>query len=107
MFRPMTKFRTYLKNTEQTLGSFAGRVGPTGISPSYLSEIASGKKTPSLETARDITIASGKAIGPFYWLDELPGELQAEAEVGERVPPDNSHIATGLAKVNQEEPNNA
>lgn len=100
----MTKFRTYLKNTEQTLGSFASLIG---LSPSYLSEIASGKKKPSLETARDITNASGKIIGPLYWLDELPGELKSEPDGEGETPLNTSHIATVTEKVNQEEPNDA
>jgi len=65
----MNDFRNYLKSTEQTLRSFAERIG---ISQSYLSELSDGKKTPSLQVAHDISVATGGVIGVTYWLNLAP-----------------------------------
>lgn len=61
----MINFRDYLKSSGQSMTKFADRVG---LSQSYLSELSSGRKTPSLETAYDIFTASGGKIPLTYWL---------------------------------------
>jgi len=48
-----------------------------GIKPNYLSEIASGRKHPSLKTAGDIFIATGKRVPTTYWL-VLAGDLEPD-----------------------------
>jgi DNA-binding transcriptional regulator YdaS (Cro superfamily) len=66
-----TRFHEYLRETGQKIGSFARRIG---ISPNYLSEIATYRKTPSLETAHKIEVATNGAIPMSFWLDRPNAE---------------------------------
>lgn len=80
----MSTFRKYLKDTRQTLKSFATRMGYSG---SYLSEIASGKKLPNLRLAHDISVATGGLVSMASWVkfqDQMNGNGNEH----------KSHIAT-------------
>lgn len=87
----MSKFRSYLKDSGQTIKSFAARIG---VSPSYLSEIAGHKKHPSLRVAVDIERESGGAIPATYWIHASPAAGGA----------DTSHIATSESSSTLEKP---
>lgn len=47
-----------LKEAGSSLAVFSARVGPRGKARNYISEIADGRKTPSLQTAYDIWLAT-------------------------------------------------
>lgn len=72
----MTDIKQFLKDQNLTLGAFARMVG---ISPSYMSEIVSFKKEPSLRTAYDIHIASKRKIPVIYWLRDRPDQTSSQA----------------------------
>jgi DNA-binding transcriptional regulator YdaS (Cro superfamily) len=59
-----------LKEFITTSGKSAAHwAGVFGVSPSYLSNLISGKKTPSLEVAARIERATGGAVSCASWID--------------------------------------
>lgn len=62
----MSKIRTYLKTTGQSIGSFASDLK---MSQSYMSEIIAFKKTPTLQLAYDIAVKTGGIIPMTYWIE--------------------------------------
>jgi len=76
----MSKFRKYLKDTGQTMASFAAKIGKA---PNYLSEIASYKRMPSLRTAYAIHIATKKKVPIEYWLFPEPKATSGPAGVSQ------------------------
>lgn len=63
----MSKLKSHLKDTGQTIRSFALRLE---ISESYLSEIAAKKKVPGLQLAHDIANLTGGVIPMTHWLED-------------------------------------
>lgn len=63
----MTPFAKWLDSDAETQSAFARKIG---ISRSYLSEIASGKKRPSLALAFKIESATEGAIPASSWVSE-------------------------------------
>jgi transcriptional regulator with XRE-family HTH domain len=55
----MSKLQEHLSSSETTLSEFARRVN---LSRSYVCEIATGKKSPALETALRISDATNGAV---------------------------------------------
>lgn len=64
----MSDLHIYLKETGQRLQDFAAKVG---ISQAYMSEIASGKKVPSIIIARDVSLLTFGAVPLTYWISPL------------------------------------
>jgi transcriptional regulator with XRE-family HTH domain len=62
----MTTLKQHLKDQGQSLSAFAKRIG---VSPSHMSEIASGKKDPSFKLARAIYTETGGEIDLPFWID--------------------------------------
>lgn len=89
----MANFLTYLKQSGQTIGTFARKIGK---SPSFLSEIASGKKIPSLKTAKAISVGTGGAISVTHWVDEDGPPYSEEGS-------SPSHIATENSSATSQE----
>lgn len=63
----MQKLQGYLQSTGQTQVAFALRVG---ISKSYLSELKTGKKTPSLRLAMKIQAATDSKVPAASWVTD-------------------------------------
>lgn len=79
-FWGMTTLKQHLKDQGRSLSAFAREIG---ISPSYMSEIASGKKSPPIKVVGAIEAATGGQFGLAYWLDlatqrEAQGPSQGE-----------------------------
>lgn len=79
----MENFKTYLASTNQTISSFADSLG---VSRSFMSEIVSGKKNPSLDMACNIFVATGQKIDMAYWAERLGSAAPS--------PADHSQVAT-------------
>lgn len=65
----MTRFRKVLKELGLNINRFAKM---HGYSAGTLYDFDSGRRTPSLETARDITVQTGGRIPMDYWLNDDP-----------------------------------
>ncbi|MEL6102930.1 MAG: hypothetical protein AAFR68_16665 [Pseudomonadota bacterium] len=74
-------FREFLKKRGENMSAFGRRVGELPgrkpLSPNYLSEIAAGRKLPSLTTAGDIYVATDFKVPVTYWL-VLSGQLEPD-----------------------------
>lgn len=64
----MTKLRKFLKATQTTQSSLAAAIG---VSRGYMSELASGSKTPSLEVAVSIERFSSGAVPASGWVKQV------------------------------------
>ena len=64
----ITPFHQFLADEKTNVSQFAKRVP---IGPSYMSEIANGRKKPSLEMACAISRATGRKLSAEYWLDHF------------------------------------
>ncbi|WP_084295522.1 helix-turn-helix domain-containing protein [Cereibacter johrii] len=76
----MAKLSQYLTDNRTTQRDFAARLG---TSASYLSEIAGGRKTPSLELAFAIERLTAGAVPAASWLAACDGaDVAQEDEKG-------------------------
>ena len=71
----MTHLKTYLRNAKIRQGKFAEQLG---ISKSYMSEIASGKRAPSLKVASDIEAATRGKVKARLLAIIIPADPKSE-----------------------------
>lgn len=73
----MEKLRAYLASTGMKQKDFAAKAG---IGPSYLHDLLSGRREPSLATAGKIAAASRGKIPLSAWLPRQPGPENTGAQ---------------------------